>query len=57
MTNAERQKAWRTNNPENYRAARRRYYLKNRRAIIYIQRIKNAGLKPPPIAEVRALLS
>jgi hypothetical protein len=57
MSDARRNALWREMNPEKWKAARERYYQKNRRAIIFAQRMRNAGLTPPPLAEIRKSLS
>lgn len=56
MTPAERQAKWRANNPGAWKAARARYYAKNRRALILVQRIRQAGVAPPSLAEARRML-
>lgn len=53
---AEASARWRANNPEAQRRANRRYYLANRAALIFQQRCRNAGLKPPPLSELRKTL-
>lgn len=56
MSDARRNALWRERNPELWKAARERYYQKNRRAIILAQRMRNAGIKPPPLAQIRKTL-
>lgn len=46
-------RAWRERHPDRWKAIRDRYYRKNRRAIIFAQRLRNAGLKPPPLSVIR----
>jgi hypothetical protein len=56
MTDARRNALWRDRNPEAWKAAREKYYRKNRLAIIAAQKLRNCGIKPPPLAELRRSL-
>jgi hypothetical protein len=56
MTDARRNALWREMNPEAWKAARARYYAKNRRVLILAQKMRQAGVKPPPLAELRRSL-
>lgn len=51
--NAANNKAWRERHPERWKEIQRRSYQKNRRAIIFAQRLRNAGIKPPPLSVIR----